>query len=68
MLPGIILSVQWTYLGTLLARTSLALGVREGGGLLSGLGRLSLRKEDQQTSTNAASSLNSRENTGQSRD
>jgi hypothetical protein len=37
-------------LGALLARTSLALRVGEGGGLLSGLGgRLSLRKEDQQT-------------------
>jgi hypothetical protein len=41
---------QWkekTNLGGLLASTSLALGVGHGGGLLSGFGRLSLRKEDQ---------------------
>lgn len=36
-----------TNLGGLLASASLTLGVRESGGLLSGLGRLSLRKEDQ---------------------
>ena len=36
-----------TNLGSLLASASLALGVGQSGGLLSGLGRLSLRKEDQ---------------------
>lgn len=36
-----------TNLSGLLARASLTLGVGHGGGLLSGLGRLSLRKEDQ---------------------
>jgi hypothetical protein len=35
-------------LGALLASTSLTLGVRKGSSLLSGLGGLSLRKEDQQ--------------------
>ena len=36
-----------TYLGALLASTSLTLGVGHGGDLLTGLGRLSLRNEDQ---------------------
>jgi hypothetical protein len=36
-----------TNLGSLLASASLALGVGQSGGLLSGLRRLSLRKEDQ---------------------
>jgi len=36
-----------TNLGGLLASASLTLGVGHSGGLLSGLGRLSLRKEDQ---------------------
>lgn len=36
-----------SYLGALLASTSLTLGVGHGGDLLTGLGRLSLRKEDQ---------------------
>jgi hypothetical protein len=40
-----------TNLSGLLGRASLALGVGHGGGLLSGLGRLSLRKEDQRMST-----------------
>lgn len=36
-----------TYLGALLASTSLTLWVGHGGDLLTGLGRLSLRNEDQ---------------------
>lgn len=52
-----------TNLSGLLGGASLTLGVGHGGGLLSGLGRLSLRKEDQRSSpSRAASSLNSREN------
>lgn len=41
-------NVSAAYLGSLLAGTSLTLGVGHGRGLLSRLGRLSLRKEDQQ--------------------
>lgn len=54
-----------TYLGGLLARTGLTLGVRRGSDLLTGLGRLSLRKEDvsEPCSPIVASSLNSRERT-----
>ena len=52
-----------TNLSGLLGGASLALGVGQSGGLLSGLGRLSLRKEDQlYIPPQAASSLNSREN------
>lgn len=55
-----------TNLSGLLGRASLALGVGHGGGLLSGLGRLSLRKEDQRSCPpRAASSLNSKESMSQ---
>lgn len=56
---------EYAHLRTLLASTSLTLGVGHGGNLLTGLvgGRLSLRKEDQSTvPPTTDSSLNSKEN------